>query len=293
MKLYNDKFKWYRGGLHIHTTASDGKVSSEECVELYKNNGYDFIAITDHWKITEIPSREDFIVLKGCEYDFLDSEKRSTCHIVAVGIEKALIKGEVSTRQYAIDDIRKQGGISIIAHPHWSYMSTEELIALKDYDGIEIYNSVCDVERDTGDGSSYIDAISIKGLTPKIFATDDTHRYSYELFKGFIMVNSPEFTAEALIDNIRKGNFYSSQGPKIYQIEVEEDYIRIETSPLKKIIFHPDSSWTGTNYLAEDGKSLTEAVHKIHPLNRSIRVEGIDEMGRKVWSQHIKVNVKK
>ena len=40
--------KWYKLGLHIHTTVSDGVVSPEESAHIYKENGFDAIAFTDH-----------------------------------------------------------------------------------------------------------------------------------------------------------------------------------------------------------------------------------------------------
>ena len=41
---------WLRGNLHTHTTVSDGKLTPEECIRLYKEKGYDFLCITDHHK---------------------------------------------------------------------------------------------------------------------------------------------------------------------------------------------------------------------------------------------------
>ena len=38
--------------LHLHTTVTDGQKSPEEAAEIYKNEGYDAIAITDHWKVS-------------------------------------------------------------------------------------------------------------------------------------------------------------------------------------------------------------------------------------------------
>ncbi len=37
-----------KGGLHIHTTCSDGELSIDEVVVVYENLGFDFIALTDH-----------------------------------------------------------------------------------------------------------------------------------------------------------------------------------------------------------------------------------------------------
>ncbi|MGB9499531.1 MAG: AMP-binding protein [Dissulfuribacterales bacterium] len=37
-----------KGGLHIHTTCSDGELSIEEVIRVYSGLGFDFIALTDH-----------------------------------------------------------------------------------------------------------------------------------------------------------------------------------------------------------------------------------------------------
>jgi hypothetical protein len=37
-----------KGGLHIHTTCSDGKLTPQEAADAYWEQGFDFIAFTDH-----------------------------------------------------------------------------------------------------------------------------------------------------------------------------------------------------------------------------------------------------
>ena len=39
--------------LHLHTTQSDGHKTPEEAAAIYREAGYDIIAITDHWKYRE------------------------------------------------------------------------------------------------------------------------------------------------------------------------------------------------------------------------------------------------
>ena len=35
--------QWYKGNLHCHTTVSDGSLTPEGVVELYKSHGYAFL----------------------------------------------------------------------------------------------------------------------------------------------------------------------------------------------------------------------------------------------------------
>ncbi len=68
---------YLKGNLHVHTTLSDGLLAPEEVISIYRDLGYDFIAITDHdylipqdyW--ASIPEGdENFLVFKGIELEF-------------------------------------------------------------------------------------------------------------------------------------------------------------------------------------------------------------------------------
>jgi len=63
-----------KGALHVHTNLSDGVLSPREAVEIYRNLGFDFIAITDHDFLIKpdymdkIPTDIDgILVFKGIE----------------------------------------------------------------------------------------------------------------------------------------------------------------------------------------------------------------------------------
>ncbi len=63
-----------KGGLHIHTTCSDGELTIPEVIRIYSQLGFDFIALTDHdylmrpgcYKVVE-DIRTDLIIFKGVE----------------------------------------------------------------------------------------------------------------------------------------------------------------------------------------------------------------------------------
>jgi hypothetical protein len=38
-----------KGNIHTHSTASDGELEPEEVCRRYRDGGYDFVAITDHY----------------------------------------------------------------------------------------------------------------------------------------------------------------------------------------------------------------------------------------------------
>ena len=62
--------KWYKGNLHSHTVQSDGHLTPVEAVQLYKNQGYDFLCFSEHDHYTDLRKEfdsENFIILPGLE----------------------------------------------------------------------------------------------------------------------------------------------------------------------------------------------------------------------------------
>ena len=68
--MYIDMFgkKRMKLGLHQHTTRSDGRLSPEAVAALYRDAGYDAIALTDHWIYGEADTISGLPILSGAEY---------------------------------------------------------------------------------------------------------------------------------------------------------------------------------------------------------------------------------
>ena len=61
---------WYKGNIHCHTTNSDGCLTPEEVVKIYKDQGYSFLAISDHDLYSDYRKKLDspeFILLPAIE----------------------------------------------------------------------------------------------------------------------------------------------------------------------------------------------------------------------------------
>lgn len=61
---------WYKGNLHSHTTNSDGKLSPEDAVALFRAFGYHFLCFSEHDRYTDYREQfdcENFIILPGLE----------------------------------------------------------------------------------------------------------------------------------------------------------------------------------------------------------------------------------
>lgn len=79
---------WLRGNLHMHTHKSDGRLSFEDALAVYENAGYDFVAVTDHWVLSEKGQTPGgMLLLAGCEYDVGNDVVRGLYHIVGIDMK--------------------------------------------------------------------------------------------------------------------------------------------------------------------------------------------------------------
>ena len=47
MIIFDESMKFWKGNTHMHTTESDGKLSTEEAADVYRRQGYDFVVQTE------------------------------------------------------------------------------------------------------------------------------------------------------------------------------------------------------------------------------------------------------
>ena len=91
-QAFISKNKMLKGGLHTHTTRSDGKLTPEEVLKHFKANGYDFLAITDHriYNYQNFAPETPITILPGMEFDntFLREKGFRTFHTVCIGPAK-------------------------------------------------------------------------------------------------------------------------------------------------------------------------------------------------------------
>lgn len=290
--MYIDKQgeKWYKVGLHIHTTESDGRATPEEAADIYRRAGFDAIAITDHWKYHDEGEIGGLKIISGCEYNVGGSDSiLGVMHIVGVGIKKDPGVLPDYTCQEIIDAINENDGIAILAHPAWSLNTIEDAKALSGFTATEIYNTVSDAGQSSRPYSGYfVDVLANEGITFKLIATDDVHYYDgTDETKSYIMVNSKDDSVEGILSAIKNGNFYSSQGPKLY-VTMKNGKIIVNCSECVKIIFLSNATWAHDKILR--GDNLTYAVYSVKDFEKWVRVEVVDDKGNYAWSNIISVN---
>lgn len=282
--------QWYKIGLHIHTTNSDGKKTPEEAAEIYKNAGFDAIAITDHWKYGAETEIDGLKIISGCEYNLGTHDTiDGVMHIVGVGMKEVPnLTRETATRQETIDEIIRTGGKAVLAHPYWSLNSVDDVKALKGFSMLEIYNTVSDIGQSFRPYSGYIvDLLCNEGIYVPLIATDDAHYYnSDDECKSYIMVNCESCDTDSIVTAIEEKHFYATQGPELY-VEIKNGRVFVDCSEVSRICFISNSSWEADRTFR--GENLTHAEYEIKPHEKWIRVEVCDKDGKQAWSNSLSV----
>ena len=285
--------KWFKGNIHTHTTVSDGRMAPEDSIALYRKNGYDFLALTDHWKVSETKITEDgMLLLAGCEYDVGRNVRDGIFHITSLGCTETPACDRSMTPDAIIREIHRCGGIASLAHPAWSMNTCEQLLPVVDgkvmplfgADVTEIYNSVSGLPRNCRPYSGIVlDLMAARGYFTKHVATDDTHWYEADACLRYIMVQAEECTREAILDAIRAGRFFATQGPFL-EVTKDGDTVNVTCSPAESVVYFTDTAWCG--HRADVGHGITQASFKM--TNETfVRVEVTDADGKTAWGAYI------
>jgi len=282
--------EWFKGNLHTHTTQSDGLLSPEEAIAWYRGHGYDFVALSDHWVLTQgqtFGPPNDFVTISGTELD------GPGYHMLALGVSDLPARELADSAQALTDAIVAQGGLPFFAHPYWTGQSSADIAPIRRIAGIEVFNSVCEREVGLGYASVHWDELLALGLRLNALAVDDVHWRLDCQGMGYIMVRAKSLDESSILEAVRRGHFYSSSGPKIADLQVvrQEDgqpALRVRCSPCSTITFYA-SGPRGRRFEAVPGQSLDSAILPFRAEQIYLRVECRDLRGGTAWSNPIYV----
>ncbi|MFP6589763.1 MAG: CehA/McbA family metallohydrolase, partial [Candidatus Latescibacterota bacterium] len=290
----SDGYFWVKGNLHCHTTNSDGRVAPQERLDQYVAQGYDFLSLTDHRKITRVDSvdvPDDFVLIQGAELHPANPFGGQVHHFVCLNIHEDMACGTMPP-QHVIDNVNKQGGQVWLAHPHWSSINIiRDTLPLKGFTGIEVFNSTCRF-MGRGEGSVHWDDwMSLEDRVYPCLANDDTHgapEDSRDTYESWTMARVKERTTEAVLEALATGASYGSTGPEIHSIEVTRDgdatQMHVKCSEARRI--HAVTDTNGTEY-RESGELFTEADFALRKGAKWVRLEISGPQGDKAWSNPV------
>src|SRR3954464_6720899 len=91
---FSNPGQFYRGNIHTHSTRSDGVRSPEDVCRTYREAGYDFLCLSDHFMErfgypivdTTAYRTADFTTIFGAEIHALQNSHGELWHLLACGL---------------------------------------------------------------------------------------------------------------------------------------------------------------------------------------------------------------
>ncbi|MGQ9554555.1 MAG: PHP domain-containing protein [Anaerolineae bacterium] len=277
----------FKGNLHTHTTLSDGVASSDEAVQWYREHGYDFVALTDHWRAggPYTGNSGGILVIPGVELHGTDPQL-GTYHTVGLNICDCPPEGSLRTLAEATAYIAEEGGLAVLCHPYWCGMTSAAVERAEGVFALEVYNSTCELHIAKGLSAVHWDDVLARRRHLWGLAVDDTHWRGDE-GGGWVMVQADEFSVESLLAALANGRFYATCGPDILDFYCENRRACARTSPARRIAFICDN-WNGHLVRAGVGEDdITEAEFTVPDGVSYVRLEVDDRDHKRAWSNPI------
>jgi hypothetical protein len=297
--------RFFRGNLHCHSNRSDGLLAPEDVVGAYREAGYDFVCLSDHfeaeygWQVTDTRALRDegFTTIVGAELSSAPWDDRHAYWVTAAGLPVDFGAPPTDDHSEAIRRARTLGAFVIMLHPGLNNLPLEAatygLPALEAVHAIEVYNhnGAMAAIPDGANGAYMLDGLLEGGRRLLVNAGDDAHFDDpKDRFGGWIEVHSESLDPELLLNSLKAGRYYSTQGPSIRELVVDDDRLCIRTSEAYAIsLTGAGDRWqSGQERHSADGKPISEAEFDLVPFRGSYcRVTVVDPAGRQAWSNPI------
>jgi hypothetical protein len=293
--------RFFRGNLHCHSNRSDGLLEPEDVVAAYRDAGYDFICLSDHfeaeygWQITDTrPFRDEgFTTIVGAELSSGPWAERNTYWVTAAGLPVDFGAPPVGDHAEAITRARDAGAFVIMLHPGLNNLPLAEVDGLPGLDAvhaIEVYNhnGAMAAIPDGANGAYMLDGLLEKGHKVLVNAGDDAHfGHPRDRFGGWVEVHCERPDPEALLVSMKAGRYYSTQGPSLKEMVVDDGRLRVQTSEAYAISLTTGGDrWQSAE--ERTGEPVIEAEFDLAPFRGSYcRVTVVDPAGRRAWSNPI------
>ncbi len=307
---------WYKGNIHTHTTKSDGDADPKAVVRWFRKHKYDFLVLSDHNHLTVLEygaNQRRFkrpLLIPGEEVSISINQGETPIHINGIGITRLIepidAGGIVPTMQANVDAIIDAGGIASLNHPNFRWAFNDEHV--KQVNGasmLEVYNAVNLTNSYGAPGRPSAEEIWDRVLSAgKVIwgvASDDSHNYLDFLpglsnpGRGWLMVKAPELSQEALVESMASGDFYSSTGVSLTNLEQSRDAISLEIEQEWTEVYGDMREWDQVytvEFIGRDGVVLDEqvgqeATYRIRGDEGYVRAKVTGSGGVRAWTQPV------
>ena len=300
------RLNWYKGNTHTHTLNSDGDSTPDEVVRWYRENGYNFLVLTDHNFVTSVEglnalhgADEKFIVIRGEEVSDVFGKK--PIHVNGLNVVRKVEpqggKSVLDTIQRNVDAIRAVQGVPHINHPNYEWAITaDDLKQVRNDKLFEIYNGHHLVNNLGGGGVPGLedvwDIILSSGKLLYGIAVDDAHtfkqpwnRKSAQPGRGWVVVRAARLNAPAILEALERGDFYASTGVELADLVINEKEITIS-------IKTEGSSKYRVQFIGRDGQVLQESIsspatYQFRGNELYVRARVLESNGKMAWIQPV------
>lgn len=290
--------RFWRGNLHTHSGNSDGALPPDQISRIYQDAGYDFVAITDHFRAeysfpltdTRALRTRTFTTLLGAELHAPRTGFSAEWHIIAAGLPPGFPPpGNGESGPDLARRARSAGAFVGMAHPAASLLTLADAESLDAAHAVEVYNALA-AQEDRADSWHLCDLLLGRGHRLGAYAADDAHFQPADPpgCAAWVQVRAESLHPAALLAALKAGHYYSSTGPEIHHIGVCDGTITIRCSPARRVLV------TGCvpGKQVQAGDALTECSFPLEEPGTSpyVRVTVVDAAGGRAWSNPIWLN---
>jgi len=283
--------RFFKGNLHTHSSLSDGELAAQEVCRLYREAGYDFICLSDHFlpaydfPVSDTrPYRTDtFTTILGAEVHVPATRLGEKWHLLANGLPLDFApprdgEGGPDLARRCAD----AGAFVTIVHPEWYALGIDDALDIDAAHAVEVYNHTSAVRSSRGGGVALLDQLLAQGRRINALATDDAHFLVDDAFGGWVMVKAERNDPELLVQALKAGHYYSTQGPLIEDIRFEGDDVVVDCSPAFGVYL----LGMGSRADQSERRGQTTARLSAGRMGKGgfMRVAVVDRQGRSAWS---------
>jgi hypothetical protein len=297
--------RFYRGNIHCHSNESDGLASPETVIDAYRNQGYDFLCLSDHfeaeygWQVVDTRSFRDadFTTILGAELSSASWDDRLCYWVVAAGLPPDFAEPPTDDHAEAIRRAREAGAFVVMLHPGINNLplasAVQGLPGLEAIHAVEVYNhnAAMGAIPDRDNGAYMLDGLLESGRRLMLTAADDAHwGHPRDRFGGWLEVHAAGLEADALVASLKDGHYYATQGPELRELTLEGHRLTVRTSEVYAITLTTSGDrWhSGKECHGEIGAPISEAEFDLSPFTGTYcRVIAVDEAGRRAWANPI------
>lgn len=290
--------RFWRGNLHTHSDESDGALTPEQTARHYQASGYDFLVITDHFRsaygfpVTDTRALRGpaFTTLLGAELHAPRTEAGPSWHIVAVGLPLDFAPPHPDEDGPQLARRAKAAGAFVgMAHPAASLLTVDDAENLDAAHAVEVYNALAEREH-RGDSWHLTDTLLNRGHRLTAYAADDAHLQPQDppACAAWVHVRAQTLDPGQLLAALKAGFFYSSTGPELHDVQLNDEAVLVRCSPARKVFL----SGGAPGAQVVEGVDLTECSMPYEMFRRGFcRVTVEDASGCRAWTNPIHLGV--